>query len=290
VNFSIGGIFITKILIGIPVYNEQAYLSECISSLYEFINTECQDYEISVLLVDDGSTDQSQEIYEKSLAQIYPLSYTRHSSGPLGYGRTILTLFQRAKNNFDILITFDADLQHAPFSIREILENFDTNPKINLVSTSRYLSYRFWKQNTNLPVDRYITNMFVTKTINRCFNLNLTDSFCGLKGYKTEMLPTNLNETGYAFPLVFWHYIFQNRITIKEIETPIIYRLDRRPRGEWKQRMEDYYLKLETLVSSTELKHSIQQDYQQGIDQMDDLINHFSNSSIYTYQDFIKRT
>ncbi|UCG04626.1 MAG: glycosyltransferase family 2 protein [Candidatus Heimdallarchaeota archaeon] len=289
VNFNSGGILITKILIGIPVYNEQAYLSKCISSLYEFINMECQDYEISVLLVDDGSTDQSQEIYEKSLAEIYPLDYTRHSSGPLGYGRTILTLFQRAKIDYDILITFDADLQHAPFSIKDIIENFEDNSQITLVSTSRYLSYRFWKQNTKVPIDRYITNMLMTKTINECFNLDLTDCFCGLKGYKTEILPTNLDETGYAFPLVFWHYVFQNRLKIKEIETPIIYRLDRRARGEWKQRLEEYYMKLETLVSSTELKRIIKQDYQKALEQMNDLINHFENSPICTYQDFIKR-
>ena len=187
------------------------------------------------------------------------------------------------------MITFDADLQHAPFSIKEILETFDNYPQINLVSTSRYLSYRFWKQNTTVPVDRYITNMLITKTINNCFNLNHTDSFCGLKGYKTGILPTNLKETGYAFPLVFWHYIFQNRIKIEEIETPIIYRLDRRPRGEWKQRLEEYYLKLETLVSSTELKQKIKQDYQQAKNQMDVLIDYFLSSSLYTYQDFFKR-
>ena len=71
-------------------------------------------------MVDDGSTDQSQEIYEKSLAEVYPFTYTRHSSGPLGYGKTILTLFQKAIKDYDILITFDADLQHAPFSIKDI--------------------------------------------------------------------------------------------------------------------------------------------------------------------------
>lgn len=276
-------------MIGIPVYNEQAYLSECISSLYGFLDKECQDFEISVLLVDDGSTDQSQEIYEQSLAEIYPFAFTRHKSGPLGYGRTILTLFHRAKSEFDILITFDADLQHAPFSIKEILESFATNPQVDLISTSRYLSYRFWKQNTKVPIDRYITNMIVTRTINCCFNLNLTDSFCGLKGYKTEILPTNLDETGYAFPLVFWYFIFQNKITIKEIETPIIYRLDRRVRGEWKQRMKNYYLKLEKIVSSTKLKQKIRQDYQQALDRMDNLINHFRDSPLLTYQDFIEQ-
>ena len=241
------------------------------------------------MLVDDGSSDQTQEIYEKSLAEKYSFAFTRHSNEPLGYGRTILTLFQKAKDNFDILITFDADLQHAPFSIKEILEYFDRNPQIDLVSTSRYLSYRFWQQNTRVPIDRYITNMQVTRTINRCLNLNLTDSFCGLKGYKTKILPTYLTETGYAFPLVFWDYVFQNKLIIKEIETPIIYRLDRRTRGEWKQRMKEYYLKLEILVSSKELKHIVQQDNQQAKKRMENLITYFLNSPLLTYQDFIKK-
>ncbi|UCG90819.1 MAG: glycosyltransferase family 2 protein [Candidatus Heimdallarchaeota archaeon] len=279
--------FITKVLIGIPLYNEQAYLSKCISSLYGYINQECQDFEISVLLVDDGSTDRSQEIYEK-LAKTYPFSYTRHSSGPLGYGSTILTLFQESKKNYDVLITFDADLQHAPFSIKEILEAFEKYSEIDLVSTSRYLSYRFWKENTKTPVDRYITNMLVTKTINNCFYLNLTDSFCGLKGYRTNKLPSSLDEAGYAFPLVFWHYVSQNNLTLQEIETPIIYRLDRRTRGEWKHRMKEYYLKIESLVSPSELKQLVKQDYEHGIEKMPEMIIHFNNRPIQIYQDFIK--
>jgi hypothetical protein len=130
--------------------------------------------------------------------------------------------------------------------------------------------------------------MLITKTINDCFHLNLTDSFCGLKGYRTDVLPTHLDETGYAFPLVFWHYIFQNEVTLEEVETTIIYRLDRRSRGEWKERLKNYYSTLEQLVSSTELKHFIQQDYQQGISRMTDLISHFKSSPIVTYHDFIK--
>ncbi|UCE13953.1 MAG: glycosyltransferase family 2 protein, partial [Candidatus Heimdallarchaeota archaeon] len=236
-----------KVLIGIPLYNEQAYLSECISLLFNFLNNECQDYKISVLLVDDGSTDQSQAIYE-NLAKKFPFRFTRQGNGPLGYGRTILRLFQKAKNSYDTLITFDADLQHAPFSIKEILETLVSRPSVDLVSTSRYLSYRFWKQNTKTPVDRYITNMMVTKTINQCFNLNLTDAFCGLKGYRTIKLSEDIDETGYAFPLAFWYYVYQKELIIHEIETPIIYRLDRRTRGEWKSRIKEYYMKLASLV------------------------------------------
>ncbi|MFX0084560.1 MAG: glycosyltransferase family 2 protein [Candidatus Hodarchaeota archaeon] len=284
--YILNGGFLLKVLVGIPLYNEQAYLCECIRSLYTFLNQECQAYEIAVLLIDDGSTDQSQAIYEE-LAQVYPFNYLRHSDGPLGYGRTILTLFCESKRSYDILITFDADLQHDPASIKDILENFDKNPTLDIVSTSRYLSYRFWKKNTKVPIDRYITNMLITKTVNRCFSLNITDAFCGLKGYKTLILPTDLDDAGYAFPLVFWHYVYQNGLNMLEIETPIIYRLDRRTRGEWKQRTKDYFTKLESLVSSTELKRIIKQDYKQGIEMMTEIIDHHTNFPIYTYQDFL---
>ncbi|MFX1537953.1 MAG: glycosyltransferase family 2 protein [Promethearchaeota archaeon] len=276
-----------KVLIGIPLYNEQAYISECIHSLYTFLTTECSEYEITVLLVDDGSTDKSRKIYKK-LSKQYPFQILRHEDGPHGYGNTILTLFQHAKSIYDVLITFDADLQHAPFSIREILDLLQFNPYIDLISTSRYLSYRFWDQNTKVPVDRYVLNMLITRTINECFNLEITDGFCGLKGYRVKSLPKSLNHAGYAFPLVFWQYSSQSSLKIKEIETPIIYRLDRRSRGEWKQRVKEYFEVLESLIFSPVIKQVIQQDYKQAVSFLTEIMNLHSNFPIYTYDDFFK--
>jgi glycosyltransferase involved in cell wall biosynthesis len=237
-----------------------------------------------VLLVDDGSTDQSQAIYEK-LSKTYPFSFIRHSKGPLGYGRTILTLFRKARKEFDYLITFDADLQHAPMSIKEILECFE-NSTTDVVSTSRYLSYRFWDQNTKVPIDRYLTNMFITRTVNQCFNLILSDSFCGLKGYQAKQLPTNLDDAGYAFPLVYWHFASRKGLKIKEIETPIIYRSDRRARGEWKQRTKEYFEKLESLVLSSELKQLVKQNYENGSYEISETIDNQPNFPIKIYADF----
>lgn len=276
-----------KVLIGIPLYNEQVYISECIHSLFDFLATECSEYEITVLLVDDGSTDKSQKIYQK-LAKQYPFQYLKHEDGPRGYGYTILTLFHHAKSNYDLLITFDADLQHAPFSIREILDLFHCNSNIDLVSTSRYLSYRFWYQNTQVPVDRYVLNMLMTRTINKSFDLELTDAFCGLKGYWVKSLPNTLNHAGYAFPLVYWHFFSRMGLKLKEIETPIIYRLDRRGRGEWKHRSEVYFKILEILISSPTLKEVVRQDHKQAVRVLTEIMDHHSNFPIYTYDDFFK--
>ncbi len=276
-----------KALIGIPLYNEQAYISECIHSLYEFLTVKCSEYEIRILLVDDGSTDKSRNIYQK-LSKQYPFQYLRHEDGPRGYGNTILTLFQQSKLNYDVLISFDADLQHAPFSIKEILDLLYYNSEIDLVSTSRYLSYRFWHQNTQVPVDRYVINMLMTRTINHCFNLQITDAFCGLKGYRVKSLPITLNHAGYAFPLVYWQFISQTGLKFKEIETPIIYRLDRRNRGEWIYRLKEYFKILESLISSPTLKEIIQQAYKQAIELLTEIMNHHLYFPIYTYNDFFR--
>ena len=100
-------------------------------------------------------------------------------------------------------------------------------------------------------------------------------------------LPKNVDETGYAFPLAFWHYVYQNKLIVCEIETPIIYRLDRRTRGEWKNRIKEYYMKLGSLVSP-ELKQLVNRDYQHGIDRMPEIMDHFINNPIHIYKDFIK--
>ncbi len=64
----------TKISVIVPVYNVEAYLPKCISSLVKQTFT---DFE--VILVNDGSTDSSAELCE-SYADQYPLlikSYTK---------------------------------------------------------------------------------------------------------------------------------------------------------------------------------------------------------------------
>ena len=225
-------------------------------------------------------------IYQK-LAQDYPFEIIRHEYGPQGYGKIILTLFKYAKEKSDGLITFDADLQHAPLSIKEIIDTMENNRNIDVVSTSRYLSYRFWGQNTPVPVDRYVTNMLLTRTINNCFNLNITDAFCGLKGYITDKIPLDLDDAGYAFPLVYWQFVHRNNLSLHEIETPIIYRIDRRARGEWKDRIQEYYRKLEAIVDSVELQRLVRHDCRQGIEKLTEIIDHFGSFPIYTYNDFL---
>jgi hypothetical protein len=77
-------------------------------------------------------------------------------------------------------------------------------------------------------------------------------------------------------------------LKIKEIETPIIYRLDRRSRGEWKVRTLNYFEKLESLFTSERKKEIIRSYYKKGIEEITEIIDHYSSFPIYTFNDFFK--
>ena len=71
-----------KLSVVVPIYNVSNYLEECLDS---FLKQEIDDYEI--IMVDDGSTDNSYEIAE-NYAQAYPnfFAYTKPNGG-LGHAR-----------------------------------------------------------------------------------------------------------------------------------------------------------------------------------------------------------
>ena len=50
----------------IPVYNAEKYIEECISSVFSHNNGVGTDYDIEVLLIENGSTDSSAAICDKA--------------------------------------------------------------------------------------------------------------------------------------------------------------------------------------------------------------------------------
>jgi glycosyltransferase involved in cell wall biosynthesis len=94
-----------KILVVIPAYNEEATIYEVVSSLIS------SGYP-NVLVVDDGSVDQTTVLAKAAGAQVIRLAYQ------MGAWRAGQTGMRYARQeHFDEVITFDADGQHLPESI-----------------------------------------------------------------------------------------------------------------------------------------------------------------------------
>ncbi len=198
-----------KLLI-LPVFNEEAYILEVLESLPD----------IDILVVDDGSTDNTFNILKHKKIDFL----IRHETNQ-GYGKSLIDGFECAiKNNYPYLVTIDCDAQHEPEYIPaffEELKNFD------IVSGSRYLptSPHFGEA----PKDRVEINRHITQLICKYTKYNITDSFCGFKGYKAEVLKKlNLTEHGYGMPLQLWIQAANAGLTVKEIPVPLIYKSNNR--------------------------------------------------------------
>ncbi|MGO9597005.1 MAG: glycosyltransferase family 2 protein [Isosphaeraceae bacterium] len=196
-----------RVLTAIPVYNEEKYLEDVVREVRRFA--------ADILVVDDGSTDRTPRL----LARLAGIKVIRHPRN-LGYGAGLRTAFEHTLSaGYDALVTLDCDGQHQPALIPELAARLE---EADIVSGSRYL--RVFDHDQKPPEERRRINVEVTRWLNTCLGLNLTDAFCGFKAYKREALELfEITDLGYAMPLQVWVQAAQHGLSIVEVPVPLIY-------------------------------------------------------------------
>lgn len=163
------------ISIVVPLYNEDESLPE----LTEWIEKVCSEhgYAYEVIMIDDGSTDNSWDVIQKLSEQnpnIKGIKFQRNygKSAALNEG------FKAAKGN--VVITMDADLQDSPDEIPELYRMI-TADGFDLVSG--------WKK---VRYDNAVTKNLPSKLYNavnrRISGIKLHDMNCGLKSYRRNVI------------------------------------------------------------------------------------------------------
>lgn len=193
----------------LPVFNEEAYLSEVLESLSNVTG-------IDLLVIDDGSTDKTPKILREAKID----SLIRHETNQ-GYGKSLIDGFGFGrKNGYTYLVTMDCDAQHEPEYIPAILKELKG---FDIVSGSRYLPDS--DHISQPPEDRVEINRTVTKLLIEHTGYSITDSFCGFKGYRVEALKDlRLTECGYGLPLQLWIQAKRAGLSVREIPVPLIYK------------------------------------------------------------------
>jgi dolichol-phosphate mannosyltransferase len=196
-----------KWMTAIPVYNEERHLLEVLR--------EVRRYTPRILVVNDGSTDQTAEL----LAHQADLGVLTHAHNR-GYGAALMSAFAYAVDqDIEVLVTMDCDGQHEPARIPVLLEAIHD---ADIVSGSRYL--RDFRQDRCAPQDRRRINETITHELNELLGLNLTDAFCGFKAYRRDALARlQITETGWGMPLQLWVQAARLGLRIKEVGVPRIY-------------------------------------------------------------------
>jgi dolichol-phosphate mannosyltransferase len=196
-----------RVLTAIPVHNEEAHLEPVLTEVLRFAD--------DVLVVDDGSTDRTPELL-RSFPSVHVIRHPRN----LGYGAGLRSAFERTlEEGYDGLVTLDCDGQHEPSLIPEIVSHLD---EADIVSGSRYL--RVFDAAQVPPEQRRRINVEVTRWLNECLELHVTDAFCGFKAYRASALAKlDITDDGYAMPLQVWVQAVEHGLKVVEVPVPLIY-------------------------------------------------------------------
>jgi glycosyltransferase involved in cell wall biosynthesis len=161
--------------IAIPLYNED----ESLPHLMEWIERVMQanNYSYEVIMVDDGSTDDSWEVIQtlsKKNNAIKGIRFQRN----YGKSAALNEAFKAATG--DVIITMDADMQDSPDEIPE-LRRMVLEDGFDIVSG--------WKKKR---YDNTLTKNIPSKLFNaaarRSSGIKLNDFNCGLKAYKKKVV------------------------------------------------------------------------------------------------------
>ena len=158
----------------VPLLNEEDSLNELSSWIDKVMKKSNFSYE--VLLIDDGSKDNSWKIIEdinKKNKNIKGIKFRRN------YGKSAALNIGFAKAKGDVVITMDADLQDSPDEIPE-LYNKIINKDYDLVSG--------WKKKRYDPLTKTIPTKLFNWAARKASGIYLHDFNCGLKAYKNTVV------------------------------------------------------------------------------------------------------
>lgn len=137
-----------KVSVIIPVFNEEADIGNCLKSLL------AQTYkDIEVIIIDDGSTDKTQEVLSKFKIEKLKIFKQEHLGPGLARNKGV------KKSSGEILVFVDADMTFDKKFIEKLIEPIIKGRTIGTFSKQEYVRNKdnvwakCWNINKNLPLD-----------------------------------------------------------------------------------------------------------------------------------------
>jgi len=206
--------YVPKILIIIPTYNERDNISKLINDIFN-LNIK----NLGILVVDDNSPDGTGQLVEK-LKQEYVNLDILHRQSKQGLGKAYLAGFKKAleqENNY--IFEMDGDLSHNPEYIPIFLNAIQ---EADLVLGSRYVKNGGID---NWGLTRRLVSRFGNIYARIVLNLPYKDLTGGFKCYRRKTLENidldSLSSIGYNFQIETTYKVHLAEFKIKEI--PIIF-------------------------------------------------------------------
>lgn len=196
----------SKIVILMTAYNEARVIGEVLEGL---LNSGYK----NIVVVDDGSTDETSNIAEK-----YNVYLLRHILNR-GKGASLQTGTDFIMNkDFEVIVHFDADGQHSPEDVENLIrpifyENYDVA-----------FGSRFLGKTENMPLMRKILLKLGIFISNLLYGVRLTDVHNGLRAFKRDVFKKiTLTEDRFAYASELLEKVVVNKFRYKEVPVKITY-------------------------------------------------------------------
>jgi len=191
---------------GMPAYNEAKYIGTMVLKTRQYVD--------EVIVVDDGSTDDTAEI-----ARLAGATVIRHDSNR-GYGAAIQSIMAEARKRMpDILVLLDADTQHNPGDIPRLVKPI--NEGYDIVIGSRVL------QSNRIPTYRRLGQKVLLYFTRLLSGARLSDTECGFRVFSKKAIQMlELKESGMAVSAETVAEAAGKGLKVAELPVSVIYTRD----------------------------------------------------------------
>ncbi len=173
-----------EIVVTIPAYNEEKTIGKLISEIHEVMKN--NRYEYKILVIDDGSKDNTAEVSKKNGAEVF--------SHPKNYGlaETFKTEIEKCLDlKADVIIHIDADGQYRSNEIPKLIKEVENGYDLVLGS-------RFKGKIEHMPLVKKFGNIAFSKIVSKVSRIKITDAQTGFRAFTREIakdVPITSNHT-----------------------------------------------------------------------------------------------
>ncbi|MGI6483690.1 MAG: glycosyltransferase family 2 protein [Methanobacterium sp.] len=188
----------------IPAYNEEKTIGSVVLGTQQHVSR--------VIVVDDGSSDQTSQIAKLAGAEVlvHPVNQ--------GKGAALKTGFEAAKDS-KIIVTLDSDGQHDTGLIPKLVKPIQDD-EADVVNGSRYLHGK----DDDTPAYRRVGQNVLDAATNISGHLKITDSQSGFRAFAGHTIPVfGFHSSGYTIESEMLIDAANAGLRIMEVEIEAIY-------------------------------------------------------------------
>lgn len=202
-----------KLSILIPVFNEEKTIRHLLESV---LQVEIPKTRIEIIIVNDASTDNTEEEIEKVIGKNRNIHFISHTKN-MGKGAAIKTAMRHATG--DYFIIQDADLEYHPRQIKSLVEAIGPKDKTIIYGTRLNRLPHLTKEEKNgLFLLHFFGNRFLSLVTSLLYGQWLTDMETCYKLFpKTALHNVKLHAKGFEFEPEITVKFLKRRYSIKEI-------------------------------------------------------------------------